>query len=127
MTDLIEGGREAGFATVKAILYDENGKIIASAHGTETRANFPQGHVEKAETASIGRALAMAGFGTQFTDDLDEGERYVDSPQMPRGGYGANQGSRTVIAELWEGPGQCPSCHCPAGARHGTNCQSRAG
>lgn len=35
---------------------------------------------EKAQTGAIGRALALCGFGTQFTEDLDEGDRIVDSP-----------------------------------------------
>jgi hypothetical protein len=43
-------------------------------------------YVEKAETKSIGRALAALGFGTQFTDEeFYEGEsRVVDSPVETR-------------------------------------------
>lgn len=37
--------------------------------------------VEKAETAAIGRALASAGFGTQFAlSDMDEGDYLADTP-----------------------------------------------
>ncbi len=36
-------------------------------------------------TGSIGRALAAAGYGTQFAPELEEGERLADSPQAPRG------------------------------------------
>ena len=40
--------------------------------------------MEKAETGSIGRALALLGYGTQFcADELDEGDRIVDAPAEP--------------------------------------------
>ena len=42
--------------------------------------------LENAETSAIGRALAAAGFGTQFAPELDfdtAGERVADSPQPP--------------------------------------------
>ncbi len=35
---------------------------------------------------------------------------------------GAIRGDRGSIGALWEGPGQCVSCHCPPGARHGSKC-----
>src|ERR1043166_2303439 len=53
--------------------------LIASAHKTETAQGFGD-HLEKAETGAVGRALAMCGYGTQFTTDLDEGERLADAP-----------------------------------------------
>ncbi len=38
-------------------------------------------HLEKAQTKSLGRALAAVGYGSQFTDEeFNEGERIVDSP-----------------------------------------------
>jgi len=60
------------------------GKGSASGYGSETKQDFPQGWVEKAETKAIGRALAALGFGTQFALELDEGDRVVDSPVTPR-------------------------------------------
>ncbi len=53
----------------------------ASATGTkmENAAAFPD-FLEKAETGSVSRALAALGFGTQFCDDLDEGDRLADAP-----------------------------------------------
>lgn len=74
----------ADSATVRAVVavLDEQGKIVrkASATKVEAKAHFPD-FVEKAETAAIGRALAMIGFGTQHAlADLDEGERLADSP-----------------------------------------------
>jgi hypothetical protein len=64
----------------EAEILDENGKLIANAHKSETKADFKD-HLEKAQTSAIGRALALCGYGTQFcADDLDEGTRLADSP-----------------------------------------------
>ena len=52
----------------------------ATATKSETKKGFAD-FIEKAETGAIGRALAMLGYGTQFTgDELDEGLRLADSP-----------------------------------------------
>jgi hypothetical protein len=51
----------------------------ATAHGSETFKDFTD-FLEKAETKALGRALAMVGYGTQFTDEMDEGGRIADSP-----------------------------------------------
>lgn len=66
----------------KAIIADESGKVIATAHKRECTENFPDA-VEKAETGAIGRALAIAGYGTQFEPEFDEQERLADSPIEP--------------------------------------------
>ena len=71
-------------ATVKAtiVLPDlERGVYfeVSTAHKHESVGGFPD-YLEKAETGAIGRALAMAGYGTQFEPEFDEGERLVDSP-----------------------------------------------
>lgn len=149
-TQLLEGGQEAGFATVQARIYNSEGRLISSGIKTETRQDFPAGWVEKAETGSIARALAVAGFGTQFAPELDETQegdvhRPADSPQgratpyMSRGGFErtsvepvaresrysapAPRGAAPT-SEVWEGPGQCPRCHAPEGKRHGKPCIS---
>jgi hypothetical protein len=76
---------DAGVAMARATIRDEHGRIRATATKLETRKGFPD-FTEKAETGSIGRALALLGYGTQFAPELDEGEeRIVDSPQAPRG------------------------------------------
>lgn len=67
------------------VIRDEQGNVTRSAQATkrETRQHFAD-YTEKCETAAIGRALAMLGFGTQFAiADLDEGERLADSPTQP--------------------------------------------
>lgn len=71
------------YAVFRASIFDDSGNLLATATKHESKKDFPD-HIEKAETGAIGRALALCGFGTQFTDELDEGERIVDSPIAPR-------------------------------------------
>lgn len=71
-------------ATFRAeIFIIPNGKepmLVATAHKSETKKGFAD-YREKAETGSIGRSLALLGYGTQFTGgELDEGDRLADSP-----------------------------------------------
>jgi hypothetical protein len=77
VTELFEGGQEAGFATVKASIFNPEGRVIATGHKTETKQDFPAGWVEKAEAGAVARALAYVGFGTQFGED-------VDAPAQPQ-------------------------------------------
>ena len=76
-TELLEATAQQ--ALFRATILDGNGKALSTAHGSETPKDFGD-YIEKAETKAIGRALAFAGYGTQFAPDLDEGERIVDSP-----------------------------------------------
>lgn len=108
-TVLIEGGQEAGFATVRATVHNQDGRLIASGLKTETRQDFPAGWVEKAETGAIARALAVAGFGTQFSPELDEGD-VADSPQWS--GVGPRPGPDVVPAR----PAPAPRAGAPAPA-----------
>jgi hypothetical protein len=71
-------------AIFKATIADAAGRTIATAHKREDQAHFGD-CMEKAETGSIGRALAYCGYGTQFcADELDEAERIVDAPIEPK-------------------------------------------
>lgn len=73
---------EQTIARATVTLLDKDGKVVKKAQATkrETKKDFSD-HTEKAETSSIGRAISLLGFGTQFAlADLDEGERIVDSP-----------------------------------------------
>jgi hypothetical protein len=73
-------GEDQAACLSKATIKDATGKIIATSHKVETAQGFPD-FIEKAETGSIGRALALCGYGTQFVgSELDEGARIVDSP-----------------------------------------------
>ena len=71
---------ESKHAIFKATISDANGLQKSSGTGSESAKDFGD-YIEKAETKAVGRALAMLGYGTQFcADELDEGERIVDSP-----------------------------------------------
>jgi hypothetical protein len=71
--------RANGFAVFRAIVKDGQGGV-GTGTKSEKAASFPD-FIEKAESGSIGRALAALGFGTQFTgDELAEHHRIVDSP-----------------------------------------------
>ena len=144
-TRLVEGGHEAGFATMHAEILNPEGRVIASGHKTEARSDFPAGWVEKAESGAVARALALLGFGTQFTPELDDdGHRPADSPQ-PRPAYTPRRPTPDLpesareyrphkqavqsaveevgpVQEIWLGPGQCPRCHAPEGKKHGRQC-----
>ena len=68
----------------KAIILGSGGEFIASGLATVRMAGEKEKAwtgriIEKAETAAIGRALAHAGFGTQFADE-DESDYLADSP-----------------------------------------------
>jgi len=76
-----EGENEYAIFRTEVYVDTERGPMcIASGHKRESKKDFAD-FVEKAETGSIGRALALAGFGTQFTgDDLNEQDRLADAP-----------------------------------------------
>ena len=65
---------------VKATVSDEEGRVFGTGFGTPKMQGVAKARpFEGAETAAIGRALAVAGYGTQFTGE-DEGEHLADSP-----------------------------------------------
>lgn len=71
---------EKDYSIFKCTIKDETGRVIATAHGREDYKHFPDA-IEKSETKSIGRCLALCGYGTQFAEiDFDEMPRIVDSP-----------------------------------------------
>ena len=59
--------RAQGFAVCRAVVKNGNGGI-ATGIKSEKAASFAD-FIEKADTGSIGRALAALGYGTQFTGD----------------------------------------------------------
>lgn len=70
-TDLVEHDRRADdpVAVFKATITLTTG-ASATGWAMESRNDF-RDYLQKAETASIGRALAALGYGTQFTPDYD--------------------------------------------------------
>lgn len=80
-TEFLDMGPD--YALAKASISDLKGTCLATSHKYEDRKGFFDFR-EKAETGAIGRCLALLGYGTQFAaDELDEGERIVDSPTPP--------------------------------------------
>jgi hypothetical protein len=70
---------DRGYARYRTTVGDGEGGI-ATGTGTETAAGFAD-YVEKAETRSIGRALAALGIGTQFVgEELSEAAHVCDAP-----------------------------------------------
>src|SRR2546423_891839 len=83
-TALIEGGHEAGFATVHAEVMNPDGRVIASGMKTESKQDFAAGWGEKGEAGAVAPALALLGFWAQFTPELDEdGYRPPGRPPPP--------------------------------------------
>ena len=64
---------------IKANVYDADGNLLGTGHGSPKSGVAANRPYEGAETAAIGRALAHAGYGTQFTGE-EEGEHLADSP-----------------------------------------------
>ena len=65
---------------MKASVIDAEGNLLGTGYGTpKTQGAAKNRPFEGAETAAIGRALAIAGYGTQFTGE-DEGEHLADAP-----------------------------------------------
>jgi len=101
-TELLASGDEA---ICKATIKDANGKILATGHKSENKKHF-QDNIEKSETSSIGRALALIGYGTQFAvQDLDEGERIVDSP-ISRPSPASHVPFKNAVTSLSSGAGE---------------------
>lgn len=81
----------------KATIKDSDGNILATGHGSAQRkdkAVWSGREVEKAETAATGRALGLAGFGTQFTNDFNDDDHLADSPVEPRQNAAASPQTR---------------------------------
>lgn len=67
-----------GYARFRTVVTDGKGGR-ATGTGSEAAADFGD-FIEKAETKSVGRALAALGYGTQFAPEFSEGSRIVDAP-----------------------------------------------
>jgi hypothetical protein len=71
------------FARIEATAFDKDpaqgGKKLGMGRRCVLSIDFKD-YVEKAETQAIGRALAVAGFGTQFCEEFDEEDSIADAP-----------------------------------------------
>lgn len=84
-TSILHNQEETVVARAEIYIEAERGQtqLVSSAHKVESKSSFSD-YMEKAETSAIARALAMAGYGTQFTGgELDEGDRLADAPVIP--------------------------------------------
>lgn len=87
----VTGGLAVVQARVLTVLPNgKEGPVIGEGMAME-RSELFHDFVEKAETAAIGRALAVAGYGTEAALDLDEGpDNIADAPvRRPLGAPGA--------------------------------------
>jgi hypothetical protein len=76
-----EGQDEYCIFSAEVYVDTERGPMmIAQAHKRESRKDFSD-FIEKCQTSAYARALALAGYGTQFTgDEMEEGDRLADAP-----------------------------------------------
>lgn len=107
-------------------LYENNGswichgRIGVDGHSFDGIGTHPAQDVESpkaAESDSFKRAAVKIGVALHLqTDDVvsPNGSKPVSSEET----------KAQVDALIWEGPGQCPSCHAPAGKLHGVKCRS---
>jgi hypothetical protein len=92
-----------GLVIFKATIKLPNG-AIGTGTKMENAAAFGD-FLEKAETGSVGRALAALGYGTAATDEMSEGEgRIVDAPVERKPSYDPDkpctESQLTTIAKL---------------------------
>jgi hypothetical protein len=87
-------------AAVRAIVLTEDGTVLGTGMAACDRTAAPQGrYLEKAETSAIGRALGIAGYGTQFTgEELAEDDHLSDSPVERPGPKAQPGGARPAAA-----------------------------
>lgn len=72
---------------IKATVFDGEGNVLATAHaGAVDKGNavWSGRALEKSETAAIGRALAHAGYGTQFAGTEEHDTRRSTEPNPQR-------------------------------------------
>lgn len=121
---------EKGFAVIRAVIMDGEGRMLATAHAEESRGKLP--FLRKAETGAIARALALCGYGTIFgeiNEEEFEGGASADpmaAPTRAANGRGSlGEGEPGMLAgTVNNSPQQCASCKAPAGKKHASNCRA---
>jgi hypothetical protein len=95
ITEPLEINHEKQYAVFRATIFNADGKVMAMGTKKEDVKGFGD-YIEKAETGSVGRALALCGYGTQFSPELDETSngRLADSP-YPVGGSRYGNGGQS--------------------------------
>jgi hypothetical protein len=80
-TSIVKFDLEAKYAICKATISDADGKVKAEGTKMEDVRGFAD-FLEKAETGSIGRALGVLGYGTQFAPEFDEVDTNAANPRI---------------------------------------------
>ena len=80
-TQIVKFDLDNKFAIVKATITDNTGRVIAEGTKMEDIKGFGD-YLEKAETGSIGRALGVLGYGTQFAPEFDEVDTTAANPRI---------------------------------------------
>ena len=88
---------EAGLALFRARVAIPGGGQ-ATGWGSETAEDF-EDFIEKAETKSLGRALAALGYGTQFCEDFDFSAQRRNGQRGGRHIAGVRNGSQTPVVD----------------------------
>ena len=99
VTTPVEINMEKQYAIFSASIFNGDGKLMATATKMENIGGFGD-FIEKAETGSVGRALAYCGYGTQFAPELEEGGRFADAPY----GGGGNFNTANRFQQSGNGP-----------------------
>lgn len=73
-----------GGALAKCNIATPEGKLVSTGTAFIKSTAWPR-FVEKAETAAVGRALALLGYGTQFAEELDEDTENGELADSPVG------------------------------------------
>lgn len=97
LTEII--GLENGICTMKAEVYDDNGKLLATGHGQEKEGSTfinKTSFIENCETSCIGRALGSLGIG------LDNGFASYEEVANAKVQQGENLDRKTISKDEWE-------------------------
>lgn len=79
-----ESDKHVTYRAIISILDKESGTYMKLSNADKTLLIKNTTDYEKAETGAIGRALALAGYGTQFAEDFTEGDDLSDAPLSPQ-------------------------------------------
>ena len=111
VTEAVEVSHEKQYAVFRATVFDAGGRVMATGTKMEDVRGFGD-WLEKAETGSVGRALALCGFGTQFAPDLDDGGE-EESTSAATGGATPRSGAKST--------GEMACAGCGSGITEGQN------
>ena len=76
------------------------------------------------ETPKPEPVRGVANAVQQHMQQRGQSHPILNPTEAPSMSGSASQASGGGVAEVWEGPGQCPRCHAPQGKRHGKPCTS---